>query len=223
MRDSDVRGALIAKELRRQIENENTRVVPELPVCLGDVRIDIAVINGSLVGYEIKSASDTLRRLPIQAEYYSRVFDRVVLVVDERHLQKARGLVPAWWRLISVRAGRNGQPVLSSVRRGKSNPSVDPLALAQLLWKNEAMAVLERHGLDRGVRTKPVRFLWARLSSELCVEALRREVLSALKARHVAREFLASMSNKALELIDDECNVMVRSDLTPCRVVTDCD
>jgi hypothetical protein len=39
----------------------------------GEVRVDVAVINGELHGYEIKSERDTLERLPRQVKAYSAV------------------------------------------------------------------------------------------------------------------------------------------------------
>ncbi len=57
--------------------DHDTKVVQEMGVWNGTVRIDIAVINGELGGFELKSDSDNLLRLPAQAELYSRVFDRM--------------------------------------------------------------------------------------------------------------------------------------------------
>jgi predicted nucleic acid-binding protein len=42
--------------------------------------------DAELIGFEIKTARDTLRRLPTQIEAYSRYFDHAVLVVAEKHL-----------------------------------------------------------------------------------------------------------------------------------------
>ena len=47
-------------------ENPNSRVVDELELLRGVVRVDVAVISDTLHGYEIKSASDNLIRLPNQ-------------------------------------------------------------------------------------------------------------------------------------------------------------
>src|ERR1700685_1087145 len=96
LRDTDVRRALLHR-LEVQDSGDNaTRIVGEMGVGAGSVRIDIAVINGELSGFELKSDRDTLDRLPLQAELYSKVFDRVTLVCGERHAAKATQLVPAW-------------------------------------------------------------------------------------------------------------------------------
>jgi hypothetical protein len=80
MRDRDVRAAVLRKLAAVYGNDANTRIVQEMGVCSGSVRIDIAVINSELWGYELKSERDTLERLPSQAKLYNRVFDRVTLV-----------------------------------------------------------------------------------------------------------------------------------------------
>lgn len=82
--DADVRRAL-----RRQLAQDHhppaTRIIEELGLDEGSVRIDVAVVNGRLLGYEIKSDRDTLDRLREQACVYCSVFDEVVLVAGKRH------------------------------------------------------------------------------------------------------------------------------------------
>ena len=51
-----------------------TLFVNELGLNHGRFRADIAVMNGKLVGYEIKTDQDTLVRLPAQIDGYNEVF-----------------------------------------------------------------------------------------------------------------------------------------------------
>src|SRR5665647_2133318 len=85
MRDGDVRTAL-HEQLRGEHAHEldRTRILDELGLA-GEVRVDVAVLNGSFSGYEIKSAKDTLRRLPKQVQVYSQILDFAVLVVADTH------------------------------------------------------------------------------------------------------------------------------------------
>ena len=99
MRDRDVRAAVRQDLDARHGGDTETRIVEEMGIWSGTVRIDIAVINGELWGYELKSERDTLERLPAQAKLYSRVFDRVTLVVGTRHVGAAEDAVPPWWGL----------------------------------------------------------------------------------------------------------------------------
>ena len=157
----------------------------------GTVRIDIAVINGELGGFELKSDSDNLLRLPAQAELYSRVFDRMTLVVGEKHVAKAAALIPTWWGITTARQGARTL-LLSGKRKPKRNPTQDPIQVARLLWRDEALAILERHDLVKGCRSKPVQHLQDRLAQQLPLVKLNLETRIALKQR---RAWLGELSS----------------------------
>jgi hypothetical protein len=183
MRDRDVRRALLAHLEEMHAGDSNTRVVEEMGVWCGSARIDIAVINGELTGFELKSARDTLERLHSQAEIYNLVFDRVCLVATDKHLRKASELIPGWWGTYSATQDVSGQTVLRRRRVGKPNPGRDPFILAQLLWREEALSLLEKHRLAKGWRSRTAKALHMRLAAELPLPTLSEGVRTALKAR----------------------------------------
>ncbi len=160
----------------------DTRIVEEMGVWSGSVRIDIAVINGSLSGFELKSDRDTLQRLPLQTELYSHVFDRMDLVVGCKHADKAVDILPDWWGVIEATSGEGGVE-LRERRTGASNPSPNPYLIAQLLWKSEVLALLESRGLAAGWRSKRIKVLHERAANELPLPELRAAVRSFLKQR----------------------------------------
>lgn len=180
MRDREVRERL-SRDLRLWHSEPGTLFVDELDLG-GLVRVDVAAVNGALWGYEIKSERDTLRRLPLQVEIYSKVLDFAALVVAERHHEHALGLLPDWWS-VYVATGDADNVVLDHVRQGTRNVGVDPMHIAQLLWRDEALAELAERGLDRGVRSKPRRVVWQRLVDALDVSELQRVVRTRLKGR----------------------------------------
>jgi peptidoglycan hydrolase-like protein with peptidoglycan-binding domain len=53
-------------------------------------RADVAVIGTTMDGFEIKTERDSLRRLPRQADAYSRVFDHCHAVLAHRHVDRAQ-------------------------------------------------------------------------------------------------------------------------------------
>jgi hypothetical protein len=180
MRDREVRERL-CRDLRVWHPDPDTLLVNELDLG-GLVRVDVAAVNGELWGYEIKSAQDTLRRLPTQVEIYSKVLDFAALVVAERHHEHALDLLPNWWYVYTATESIDGV-ALTEVRRGSCNADVDPLHLAQLLWRDEALAELTKRGVDRGVRSKPRRAVWQRLVEVLELPELRGVVRTRLKSR----------------------------------------
>jgi hypothetical protein len=82
LRDNDIREALLRELYSRYSNDSNTRIVNEMGVLHGQSRVDVGVINGILHGYEIKSESDNLLRLPSQINDYCKVFDRMTMVVQ---------------------------------------------------------------------------------------------------------------------------------------------
>lgn len=181
MRDIDIR-----RELRREMTLQHggdpeTLVIEELGLCQGLARIDLAVINGSIHGYEIKSEQDTLNRLPSQTQTYNRVFDYVTVVTSRKHAEKIAQMVPNWWG-ISIAIPSESGVLLMKKRQAKKNRKTDSFALAQLLWRDEAVDALVSVGV-KGIRSKPRQLLWRRLSLDIPREELGRIVRTRLKQR----------------------------------------
>lgn len=182
MRDRDIRAALHASELASHRDDPDTLVLDELGICRGKYRVDIAVVNGAMHGYEIKSDRDTLLRLPSQAVAYSCVFDTMTLVVGVTHSTKVSDLVPGWWGITEASCVRD-RLYLKVVRRGTPNPQPDPLAVAQLLWKDEALGLLESCGIARGFRSARVGVIWKALAETMPFAELAAAVRRTLKTR----------------------------------------
>jgi hypothetical protein len=182
IRDVDIRRSLHAEMRRRHQAEVGTLILDELALCQGTARVDVAVVNGSLHGYEIKSASDTLERLPGQCSVYSRALDYVTIVTSEKHARKIRRLVPRWWGIWAAYPTATGIE-LCEVREPRINPRVDGLAIAELLWRQEVLEELESRSLLRGLRGKPRRALWAKLADSIPLPELQAIVRERLKGR----------------------------------------
>lgn len=183
MREIDIRLALFDAVRREHGHDPDTLVIEELGLCEGAARVDFAVVNGQVHGFEIKSAQDTLTRLPGQSEIYSRVLDRVTVVVDEKHLIKSKALVPKWWGVLVATTDRGGDVVLRKVRIARNNPKPEPYAQAQLLWRSEALEELVSRSLASGLRSKPRREIWERLATSVPQDEVAAIVRSRLKSR----------------------------------------
>ncbi len=180
--DADVRPALRVHLWTKHAREPDTVVIEEFGLCRGQVRVDLAVVNGLLHGYEIKSDRDSLRRLAGQADFYGRVFDRATLVAGRRHLAGALDIVPAWWGVLRIDPGPRG-PRFTTLRRGRKNPRRDPRSLVELLGLDDAIALLARHDVARGVRGKPRRIVWDRVCEHLDFDEIADTVRAMLKAR----------------------------------------
>ena len=161
--------------------SDGSLILNELGLCQGETRVDVAVVNGELSGYEIKSASDTLERFPHQQELYSQVLDRAWLVSTPTKIEKVKTTLPPWWGLITT--GDSEDVVLTVARTASFNPDLDPLSVAQLLWRDETLDLLRVAEADSGVASKPREVLWQRLTEEYTSDQLREAVRTALKTR----------------------------------------
>ena len=182
MRDGDIRRKLDSLLRQRHAGDSNTLIRHEMGLCGGERRIDVALLNGEISGYEIKSDEDTLFRLLGQADAYKRVLDRVTLVTTARHRDKAMGYLPLWWGVMVARQERE-EVILETVRGADINTELDPFALAQLLWRSEALEELKSRGLAKGLSKKARYYVWLTLAKTIDIEELRSLVRERVKAR----------------------------------------
>jgi hypothetical protein len=185
MHDRDLRRALLANLRRTFASDPSTLIVEEMGLCQGKRRVDVAVVNGLIHGYEIKSDADDLSRLPAQLAVYGAVLDRMTLVASPSHVGAASDLVPEWWGITIAEPGPARDVTLTAIRGATRNGQLDPNALVQLLWRDEAIALLRRHEPTSSpdLERRPRRFIWAALAEAIPVDDLGVAVRTALKAR----------------------------------------
>lgn len=163
--------------------------VDEFWVPRSNERADLAVIGQSMDGFEIKTERDTLRRLPRQAAAYGRLFDRCAVVVAEKHLDHADAMLPEWWGITTVHM--NGSLTFTEMREARPNPDIEPETLVRLLWRDEAMTVLLKHGGEPDQRASR-NSMWAELLRTLTLTQLRATVRRAILSRDPAQARIAT-------------------------------
>lgn len=201
MNDAEIRQNFHRKILRRQHIRNDTLVIDELGLNHGRCRADIAVVNGHLVGYEIKSDNDSLRRLELQVESYNAVFDKAFIVVGDRHIDSIKDRIPEWWGVIVSSRGPRGAINFSMIRKTQVNKSVDPISVARLLWRDEAVEILQQRRLPSKVLRQPRTVLYKHLA----------EMLNTCELRKAVRQYLQKRRNwRCLEpqyRYDDSCQL----------------
>lgn len=178
-----IRSALIQFLLEERRDLGRMNCIEELGICGGESRVDLAVLEGTIHGFEIKSEKDTLSRLTSQMAYYGRALGYVTAVTSGKHIDALISQVPKWWGVFEAQRTPD-RIVITPVRQSTRNPAIDPYAVAQFLWREEALDVLNDFGLDSGVRGKPRSKLWERLSDSLAVDDLTKLVSSKLQERN---------------------------------------
>lgn len=180
LKDSDIREKLL-DELKKINNQHDYRIIEELAVCDGEARVDVAVANGRLCGYEIKSDADTLERLSIQQKCYDKTFDTVSIVVGEKFKNKINEFVPDYWGIYVVSECSNGYKIRKR-RSAKVNKNVEMEALLELLWKDEIVFLLKKAGI-KGISGKNRRILRKIVIENISAKEIKNYTRETLKHR----------------------------------------
>lgn len=185
---SSTNDEIIRVALKKKLENfhandSELKIIEELGLHHGTVRIDVAVINGAMHGYEIKSDRDTLHRLPEQMNEYNAVFDQMTLVVGKSHLYDAINMIPDWWGVEVAKIAPDNLIVFNCIRETENNPDNPErrkISIARLLWRGEALEILEEMNEATGFRSKPRSAIYEKLASILDQKSLSKKVRETL-------------------------------------------
>ncbi len=180
LKDSDMRLILI-DELNRINSQHNYRIIEELAVCDGEARVDVAVANGRLCGYEIKSDADTLERLALQQKCYDKTFDMISIVVGEKFKNSIDSHVPDYWGIYIVSEHSNGCKIKKK-RAAKINRNIEVAALLELLWKDEIVFFLKEAGI-KGISGKNRRILRKMVMDNFSAKEIKDYTRETLKYR----------------------------------------
>lgn len=181
--DQDIRHALHNRLRKQYYVKEDHLVIDELSLEHGRNRVDIAVFDNYIHGYEIKSSKDNLLRLQNQLLQYSKSLQKVTFVVAENHFKEVMTSTPEWCGLILVTKGPRGGVSFRPMRRAKLNPNVDFFSLAHLLWKSEAIDLLYQYGVTERLEYKTRKDLYKQLNQIMTVQQLAWGIKTKLLKR----------------------------------------
>lgn len=181
--DADIRAALHAKRLRRMKAQPDTLVIDELGLAHARSRVDVAVINGCIHGYEIKSAKDTLDRLATQIDIYRQTLQKLTIVAAPRHVAGIMDQTPEWCGVIAAEQGPRGGISFHVLRNPIANPYIDPVMMAHLLWRDEVIDLLGQAGYAPKELRRPRKQLY----EMLCETMSLREITASIRAFMVQR------------------------------------
>lgn len=181
--DTDIRSALHAKRLRHAKSHPDTLVIDELGLAHAKSRIDVAVINGCIHGYEIKSAKDTLDRLATQIDIYRQTLQKLTIVAAPKHVAGIMTHAPEWCGVIAAEQGPRGGISFHVLRNPVANPEIDPVMMAHLLWRDEVIDLLGQAGYAPKELRRPRKQLY----EMLCEAMSLREITASIRAFMVQR------------------------------------
>lgn len=141
----------------------------------------IAVIDGSIIGMEIKSDFDSYARLATQVKNYDKYCDFNYAVVGRTHKNGVAEHIPAYWGILAVDE-TEVEPVIYEVRAAEKNPKMKTENKAAFLWKTEMHAILAKNGFPRYVG-KSRRFVIGKMTEKIPADKLAYDITDALFER----------------------------------------
>lgn len=125
-------GEEILKYKLFETQYKKTNIVGAFEIRVNNSRLDFLTINGSTTSYEIKSELDTLSKLEKQISDYLLAFEYNYLVIDKKHLDKAKEMIPENFGLWCYANGK-----YKKLRKATLNDQLDPETQLSLLTKKE--------------------------------------------------------------------------------------
>ncbi|MFM0740750.1 sce7726 family protein [Paraburkholderia xenovorans] len=182
LNEAIIKAAVIDRLLRHHIDDDAV-LISEMVLSKGVRRADLAVANGYLQAFEIKSELDTLVRLDGQLEAYSAQFDKVTLVVAARFVDAVLSKYPKNVEVWEARNGDNGVQIKQR-RRGECRPVKSVAALGGFLRKTDIVNFLRSEGRMASTEDSRIDLMTALECTN--VSCLRRFVLLTIKKRYKA-------------------------------------
>lgn len=181
--DGEIRSAFHKKKLNQYHKCENTLVIDELGLSHGKNRIDIAVLNGFVHGYEIKSSKDSLARLPLQFCEYRKSLEKVSIIAAPNHINALIKSIPLWCGLILAEKGPRNGITFTTLRTSKPNPDIEAFSFAHLLWRNEAIQLLSDLGVENKFLKGTRENLYQQISKIISTRKLSKKIQDCLMSR----------------------------------------
>lgn len=147
-------------------------------------RLDVGRINGQSYAYEIKTKLDSLDRLEKQLEDYSKVFEKIYVILDEKHLEKTKQILPTHCGIIQYAIKRN-KCLFKTIQEASFSPYIDPEAQIRNLPTKELAFVLRKMGMKEvpNVREEREKEIRARCHQEQLNELFKLAVKKKFQIR----------------------------------------
>ncbi len=175
-------------------------IVAAFEIKVNNSRVDFLTINGHTTSFEIKSELDNLSKLSKQMADYMLVFEYNYLVIDEKHIEKSKNLLPECFGLWSYKNGK-----YKKLRKALLNEKMDSEVQLRLLTKLELIKSFPK--ADGKIEN---------ILNCLNAKDINRQFKKALKDRYRNRwEFL--ITNKS-EIFPIDIQFFFNTNIEPCHI-----
>lgn len=217
VREREIKSALIDWLYGKGLDSDSV-IISELVVANWSRRADLAIANGKLYAYEIKSSADTLKRLPGQVDLFSSCFDKVTVVAATKFVPRILEDYPAEVGVLEV-IEKKGVVTFKQARAGRLSNNRNSSTLAGFLTKLDICRLLRSEGIQASPDMS--RDSLCLEMSGLPVRVVREYVLSVLKDKY-RQEFEAFASARRILGSYESMSLLSRSE-SVVRANLDCD
>ena len=91
--------------------------------------------------------------------------------------------MPEHWGIQTV-IKEKGRLKFEVVRNASINPETEPSFLVQMLWRDEALSLLESFNIVEGYRSKPKRLIWNKIAESIPEAEIKKFILGRIKMRN---------------------------------------
>ncbi|WP_085647973.1 MULTISPECIES: sce7726 family protein [unclassified Pseudomonas] len=181
IKEKEIKAALI-DWLEAKGMVQDAVIINEMVVANWTRRADIAIANGRLYGFEIKSEADSLKRLPGQIESFSNHFDKVTIVAASKFINQVKEEYPSEIGILEAYRIQ-GTVKIKQVRAGKLIEIKDHASLGNLITKLELSRILKSYSTPHTVTD--AKNILIEKTKTMPTKVFKQYVLSCIKARHI--------------------------------------
>lgn len=159
----------------------------------------IGVIDGQLLGFEIKSDRDSYTRLKTQTRDYDKFCDYNFLVIGKSHEKYAEFHIPAHWGIICIYK-KEEEIIVNMQQIPGRNPNVSLRSQIEFLWRPELYQIQKWNALPE-YKQKSKEFVRDKIVEKVPKEILKRQMTDLLFERdyEVLLEEIRKVKQKNLE------------------------
>jgi len=145
---------------------------------ISDSRADaLGIVDGRILGFEIKSDSDSYTRLKTQIKDYEKFCDECYIVVGESHRAHVAEHVPEYWGIMVV-----SEYDVFIERDPMPNPGVSLMKQLDLLWRPELAHIQEKEAVPK-YGNKRRAYIYDKLIEKVGAEGLKHDITDELFER----------------------------------------
>lgn len=191
LREQDVKIALIDWLYKKGMLSDAT-IINEMVVANWSRRADLAIANGSLQAFEIKSDFDSLKRLDGQLKIFKSSFEKVTIVCAPKFTCEVSKRVSSDVGVVEFQSN-NGSVRFKVIQKGRICSRLNKVAYLDFLLKTELKDLLNQHGIT--FSNELHRDCLEVLASKISLNKIRDFVIASIKNRYYAtsNEFLSRL------------------------------